>query len=88
MPGIWSVCRKGDEAREEGEGGRRSPGAGKREVLRGKQNRNMGGREMVLVRGEWDRQLFASVSKDRARHCLHNGAEETAFYGAALVWVL
>lgn len=88
MPGIQSVCGKGDGGREEGEGGRRSSGAGEREMLQGKQNGNVGGREIALVRGEWEHQLFALVSKGRARHCLCNGAEEAASRGAALVRVL
>lgn len=39
-------------------------------MLQGKQNRNVGGRETVLARGEWEHQLIALVSKDRARHCM------------------
>lgn len=57
-------------------------------MLQGKQNRNVGGREIVLVKGEWERQLFTLVSKDRARHCLRDGAEEAGSQGAVLVWVL
>lgn len=88
MQGIRSVCRKGDGAGEEGEGGDRSPGAGEREILQGKQNGNVGGRETLLARGEWEHQLFALVSKDRARHCLRDGAKEARSQGAALVQVL
>lgn len=33
-------------------------------MLQGKQNRNVHGRETVLVRGEWEHQLCAVVSKD------------------------
>lgn len=57
-------------------------------MLQGKQNRNVGGRETVLATGQWERWLFALVSKDRARHCLHDGAEEARSQGAALVQVL
>ena len=56
-------------------------------MLQGK-HKNVGGREPVLVRGEWERRLFASVSKDKARHCLRDRAEEARSRGAALVWVL
>lgn len=46
----------------------------------------MGGRETVLVTSE--RQLFVLVSKDRARHCLRDGAEEARSQRPVLVWVL
>lgn len=35
------------------------------------------------VRDEWERQLFASVSKGRARQCLWDGAEEAVSWSSA-----
>lgn len=55
--------RKGAGVRKE-DGGCRTPGAGDREMLQGKKQRNVQSREAVLVRGGWERQLFAAVSKD------------------------
>lgn len=76
---------KGDGAREEDEGGCRSPGAGEREMLQGKEQRNVHGRETVLVRGEWECQLFAIVSKGRGKHCLCDGDEEASSQGEVIV---
>lgn len=45
----------------------------------------MHGRETVLVRGEWECQLFAVVSKGRVRHCLCDGDEEVKSQGEVIV---
>lgn len=44
-------------------------------------------REAVLVRGEWEHQLFAVVSKDRVRHCLCDRDEEAKSQGEVIVQV-
>lgn len=41
----------------------------------------------MLVKCEWERQLFALVIKDSARHCLRDGAKEDGPQVPVLVWI-
>lgn len=56
-------------------------------MLQEKIQRNVHSREAVLVRGEWEHQLFAVVSKDRVRHCLCDRDEEAKSQGEMIVQV-